>query len=114
MKERDRDILEHVVKYCDQIEGTVAMFDETLETLKANHVYRNAVSMCVLQIGELTNHLTAKFRDNHTQIPWNEIKGMRNIAAHQYKKFSMEILHKVITDKVPELRSYCQKLLDNA
>ncbi|MCL1946419.1 MAG: hypothetical protein FWF51_04600 [Chitinivibrionia bacterium] len=56
LNERDKNILEHIIKYCDETKQTILMFDDTLKTLKANAVYRNAASMCVLQIGELTTH----------------------------------------------------------
>jgi uncharacterized protein with HEPN domain len=111
LKERDRDILEHIVEYCDEIKQTIAMFDETMETLKANHVYKNSVSMCVLQIGELVTHFSKDFLTANTMVPWADIKKMRNIAAHHYKKFSMERLHKTIITRVPELKDYCLELL---
>jgi uncharacterized protein with HEPN domain len=34
---------------------------------------------------------------------------MRNIAAHHYGDFDLEILLATITDRIPELRDYCQK-----
>ncbi|MCL1946420.1 MAG: DUF86 domain-containing protein [Chitinivibrionia bacterium] len=39
---------------------------------------------------------------------------MRNIAAHHYGKFSMEILHGTITESIPELKEYCQELLNES
>ena len=110
--ERDRDILERIIKYCDEIKQAIDMFDDTLETLKANVVYKNAVSMCILQIGELTTHFSKEFLTTASQIPWESIKKMRNIVAHHYGKFSMEILHGTIIESIPELREYCQKLLN--
>lgn len=112
LNEKDRSILEHIIEYCNEIAETIAMFDNTLETLNTNSVYKNAVSMCVLQIGELTKHITTEFRKAHTQIPWSQIVGLRNIAAHHYKRFTMERLHAIITISVPELKDYCQKVLD--
>jgi uncharacterized protein with HEPN domain len=112
LKERDRDILEHIIKYCDETKLTIAMFDDTLETLKTNIVYKNAASMCILQIGELTTHLSKEFLAANTRIPWASIRKMRNIAAHHYGKFSMQKLHETITEDIPELKKYCQQLLD--
>ena len=112
LNERDKDILERIIKYCDEINQTIAMFDNTLETLKANVVYKNAVSMCILQIGELTTHFSKEFITTASQIPWESIKKMRNIVAHHYGKFSIEILYGTIMESIPELREYCQKLID--
>jgi uncharacterized protein with HEPN domain len=82
LKERDSDILEHIIKYCDETKLTIAMFGDSLDTLKTNAIYKNAVSMCVLQIGELTTHLSKDFLATNTKVPWASIKKMRNIAAH--------------------------------
>jgi len=111
LNDRDKNILERIIKYCDEINQTIIAFDDTLETLKTNSIYRNAVSMCVLQIGELTTHFSKEFLAVNIQIPWAGIKKMRNIAAHHYGKFSMEILHGTITKRIPELIEYCRKLL---
>lgn len=47
--------------------------------------YRNSVCMSLLQIGELTGHLTENFReDTKDSIYWPAIKGMRNLFAHNY------------------------------
>jgi uncharacterized protein with HEPN domain len=111
LRDRDRQVLEHIVEYCDEIRGTIEMFGDTLQTLMANHVYKNAVSMCVFQIGELTTHFSREFLAANTEIPWAKIKKMRNIAAHHYKKFSINILHETIINDIPKLKEYCQKLL---
>jgi len=113
MNARDVNILEHIIGYCEEITQTIKNFDDKSETLKVNHIYKNAVSMCVLQIGELTTHLSKVFVDKHTEIPWSNIKRMRDIAAHHYGKFSMEKLHETIVFDIPALRSYCQNLLDS-
>jgi uncharacterized protein with HEPN domain len=111
LNERDRDILEHIVAYCEEIKIAIAMFDDTLETLRANCVYKNAVSMCILQIGELTTHITKEFLAANTKVPWVDIKKMRNIAAHHYGKFDMEVLYHTIISRIPELNEYCLELL---
>jgi len=111
LNERDKHIVVRIIKYCDEVKLIIAAFDDSLETLKTNIIYKNAVSMCILQIGELTTHLSKEFLAANTQIPWTSIRRMRNIAAHHYGKFSMEMLHGTIMESVPELKEYCQKLL---
>ena len=53
LKDRDKAILQKIGDYCQQIEQTVARFGADFETYCADHVYRNACCMCILQIGEL-------------------------------------------------------------
>ena len=111
LNERDRSVLEHMLKYCENIERAITRFDITLETLKTDEDYRTIVSMYILQIGELTTHFSKKFLETNTDMPWSKMKGMRNIAAHKYKNFSMELLYGVLIENIPELKAYCLKLL---
>jgi uncharacterized protein with HEPN domain len=109
---RDRSILERIVVYCDEIDATKEYFGNSKDVLLANDIYKNALSMCVLQIGELTTHLTEGFRDTHTVVPWNDIRKMRNIAAHHYGKFSVDFLWDTVTDDIDELRVYCKVCIE--
>ncbi|MDR0307215.1 MAG: DUF86 domain-containing protein [Chitinispirillales bacterium] len=111
LKERDRDILEHIVEYCDEVRQAIVMFDDSLKSLKTNATYKNAVSMCVLQIGELVTHFSKEFLAANPKVPWADIKRMRNIAAHHYKKFSLEKLHGTMVKDIPKLKEYCLELL---
>ena len=49
-----------------------------------NPTHRNAVAMCLMQIGELAGNLSDEFKDSHKEIPWRAIRGMRNVVAHEY------------------------------
>jgi uncharacterized protein with HEPN domain len=109
---RDISILERIVAYCDEIDITKDYFGNSKDVLLANRIYKNALSMCVLQIGELTTLLTEEFRSTHTDVPWNDIKKMRNIAAHHYGKFSVDFLWDTVTDDIDELRTYCKTCIE--
>lgn len=111
MNERDRTILEHIVSYCADIEQAVARFGDSYAQFSADKEYRNACAMCVLQIGELSGHLSAEFRSAHGEIPWNAIKGMRNVMAHRYGSISVETVWEAIKRDIPELKAACVRYL---
>jgi uncharacterized protein with HEPN domain len=113
MSPNDRNIaiLKKMVQYCDEISHAKKRFGESLEKLKSDTEYKNAVAMDILQIGELTTHLTSEFRSEYSEQPWQDINGMRNIAAHHYGSFDVDILWNTINTRVPELREYCIKVL---
>ena len=109
MKPLDRDlsILHHIISYCDQIEQTIDHFGNTYESFSTNQIYRNAVALCILQIGELVGKLTDSFRAQNSAIPWRQIKAMRNIVAHSYGTIDPET---ICTD-IPKLKKYCLSIL---
>ena len=82
LKDRDRAILQKIVIYCQQIEQTVARFGADFETYCADHVYRNACCMCILQIGELVGKLSGELTAACPNIPWRSIRATRNLFAH--------------------------------
>ena len=93
MSKGNKDLLKHIVGYCNQIDEAHAQFGNSYEAFCNNSVYRNAVAMCVLQIGELANHLTEEFREATAQdIPWKQIRGLRNVVAHEYGNIDEESL----------------------
>lgn len=110
--ERNMDILEHIIKYCDEIFETQAYFGNSFELFKANNIYRNAVALCILQIGELSGQLTDSLKEAYSDVPWRNIKGMRNIMAHKYGDISVTTVWEAITDDVSMLRDYCNSILE--
>jgi len=73
---------------------------------------KNAIGMCVLQIGELAVKLTDEFKSKYNKMPWREIISMRNRAAHDYEEMNMETLWKIAVTDVPELKNYCIEILE--
>ena len=111
MNGRNADILEHIIRYSNEIMDARERFGNTLEALQADIHFRNSVAMCILQIGELAGHLTDDFKVQYGAVPWQKIKGMRNITAHHYGKIDVDILFRTISERIPELHSYCESIL---
>ena len=60
--DRNIYILEKIIKYCDEIDQANEDFGKSFEILNSKSSYKNAVAMCILQIGELITHLTDDFK----------------------------------------------------
>lgn len=116
MASTDKSILEHILMYIEQIYEANDLFKADIETIISNSVYRNAVALCVLQIGELSNLLSEDFKTmTISKVPWKEIKGMRNVVAHNYGKIDNQTLWETITNDIPVLKNFCEdqiKLFD--
>lgn len=109
--ERDITVIYRVLKYCLEAEKAVEHFGRDLDEFKNNAVFRNAVSMPIMQIGELTKHLSDEFKTSHTDIPWSIIRGMRNWFAHDYYKMDIEEIWNAAVDDIPTLADFCEKVL---
>jgi len=89
---RDRDVIGHILRYCQQIEIAHDDFGCSRDRFEQSTTYQNAVSMCILQIGELVNHLSADFKADNNGIPWHKIRGMRNYVAHEYGSIDLDVV----------------------
>lgn len=116
MPETDRDniILKHIIGYCDDIFEAVARFGDGYDAFSEDKEYRNACALCILQIGELVTHLSEEFKRNHAEMPWNEIKAMRNIVAHSYGSIRVETTWETIETDIPALKEYCEYCLKSS
>ncbi len=112
--DRDIFVLRRIISYCNEITETIRRFGDNYEVFSKDSAYRNAIAFCVLQIGELTNKLTADFKKTYDDIPWSQIKALRNIIAHSYGKIDVESLWETLTEDIPVLQNYCSIILKNS
>ena len=109
---KDISILEHIVKYCNMVEHSVERFGADYNTFMNDEDYKNSVSMCILQVGELVNHLSSDFKNSHKDIPWSAIVGMRNHFAHGYLEMDISEIWNTVNNDMPEIKQYCDDVLN--
>ena len=108
---RDIQVLQKIINYCDEIDEAVDHFEDSCDAMKKISAYKNAVCMCVLQIGELSGHLSDEFKSKYRGVPWKQIKGMRNLLAHRYGQVDVEELWNTIKNDIPTLCIYCREII---
>lgn len=69
------------------------------------------LALCIIQIGELVGNLSEEYRIEHKEIPWRQIRSVRNIVVHNYGSVDAETLWEIIQKDIPELKEYCTKEL---
>ena len=90
---------------------TLIYFGDDRELFLENEHYQDACALVIIQIGEQVSRLSEEFTDNHPEIPWQSIKDMRNVHAHNYDNVMFDTLWVTIKVEVPELKQYLEKLL---
>ena len=104
---RIEDILESIAKIQRYLKGMdFGAFVQDDRTIDA--VIRNFGI-----IGEAASHVPEDVRESRTDIPWNQIRGLRNLVIHEYFGVSLEILWETakvdLPTLVPRLRSLLGK-----
>ena len=72
-----------------------------------------AVSMTLINIGELVKNLTDEIKQVHPEIPWRAIAGMRDVSAHKYQTLRREDIYKTCAEDVPLFEQQIKNLLQN-
>jgi uncharacterized protein with HEPN domain len=94
------------------IAAYVKRFGDDYQAFSNDSAYFNAVSMCLLQIGELANGLSQDFRaSTSNRIQWNLIRGMRNWIAHVYQGVDKETIWGTVTEDIPSLLQFCKEII---
>jgi uncharacterized protein with HEPN domain len=70
-----------------------------------------ALTRLVEIIGEAANRVPGEFQDNHPEIPWMEIIGMRNRLIHGYDEVDFDFLWNVVRNDLPSLIKQLNKIL---
>ena len=112
MNSKDFDIINHILRYCGQINETSNEFDNSKERFLTGATFRNAVCLCLLQIGELVTVLSEDFKKNNSMVQWREIKLLRNIVAHRYGKIDFDIVWDICLMDIPEMIKFCTRILN--
>jgi len=76
-----------------------------------NKTVRYAAERLLLIIGEAANHVSTKFQEEHPEIEWAQIVGLRNILAHEYGEVKVDKIYLAATKSVPELLKKLKPLL---
>jgi uncharacterized protein with HEPN domain len=61
-------------------------------------------------IGEASNKLAEDFKDEHTQIEWHKIIGLRNRIVHDYMGIDYDLIWINVQKNIPELETEITKI----
>ncbi len=75
-----------------------------------NKTIRYAVERVLLIVGEAANHVSKEFQEEHPEIEWAQIIGLRNILAHEYGEVKMDKIYLAATKSIPALLQKLESL----
>jgi len=109
MDKRDKTLLMKILDESNIIADLIEGFD--CKAFIADEKTKRAVSMTLINIGELVKLLSEKLRQDNPYIPWRSIAGLRDVAAHGYMTLRMEDIWETVSVDVPVLREQIGKMI---
>lgn len=96
--------------------GPRATFNQcqTSQPFKRTRRFKDAVVRNIEIIGEAVNKIQSTAPDfikQHSELPWAQMRGMRNIAIHEYFFVDLEIVWTTVRDHLPKLKQQIDALL---
>ena len=108
-EEKDSAYLWDMLQAAKEVESMLEEYD--LSAFLGDRVLLRAIERGVEILGESARRVSTTCREDHTEIPWREIIGQRNILAHEYGQIDHELLYKTATEDIPEIIPIIQNLL---
>ena len=106
---KERGILIYIIDHCKRIEEKSN--NSTRQTLDDNKDITEIICFNILQIGELAKNLSSEFIKTYPDMPWKEIKGMRDWVAHGYGTIDLKEIWNTATNDIKPLREYCEQIV---
>ena len=79
--------------------------------LEINDEKLSAILYQITIIGEATKRLSQEVRQQHPEIPWREMAGMRDVIVHEYDQLDFDVVWDVVENKSSELLVLLDSLL---
>ena len=99
---KDEILLEHILQAIDEIDKFT--HEVTSERFFNDTLIQSAVIRQLEIIGEATKSLSKEFTQQHSNIPWNDLAGLRDKLIHNYFGIELSIVWGAIQNDLPVLK----------
>ncbi len=110
LEKRDKGIIFQIIKRCNRIIEKTNKISQ--EFFRKDEDIKEVICFNLFQIGELANGLSDEFLKTYNQVPWKQIRGMRNRIVHGYDTIDLEIVWNTAKESIVILCDYCKEILD--
>jgi uncharacterized protein with HEPN domain len=105
-RERPTDLLRDILEFIDKASGW-AFASETTAYEKTLYAVLHALQY----IGEAVSRLPPDITSLAPEVPWQKIRAMRNLIAHDYAGIDAGIVWKTVQERLPELKTAVTSML---
>jgi uncharacterized protein with HEPN domain len=83
----------------------------TFEALEESALHQNAILHVLQKIGEAATKVSQQFKDEHPEIEWVDIIGLRHRLVHDYRNINLTKVWESVQLGVPRLIEQLERLV---
>ncbi|MEN6625855.1 MAG: DUF86 domain-containing protein [Candidatus Sumerlaeia bacterium] len=93
--------IRHILEAIERIQAYAANLD--LPTFQSDTRTMQAIAWNFMIIGEAARHIPLEIERSNPEVPWRDMRDMRNMIVHGYDSISPEIMFDTIRNDIPQL-----------
>ena len=111
MKYTDKQRLQKIYDNASKLNQYIKDRQIKKEDLLSDYSLQWLVTTPLYNIGENAYHITDQFKEEHSDIEWKMMAGLRHRLIHDYDGTNWNIIVEVVFDELPVLIEKVEKLL---
>jgi len=111
--ERVEDYLGHIVEAIERATSYLEALPD-FDAFQKNQQVQDAVVRNIEIIGEAVtkiNSLAPDFINQHSELPWTQMRAMRNVVIHEYFFVDLKVVWTTVKSDLPRLRVQIEDLI---
>lgn len=113
MIQSDKERLKKIKQSWEKLNKEISERNISKEDILNDTFIQWAVTTPIYNIGEQVSHLSNEIKQQHDDIPWNKISGLRNRLVHDYEGINWIFIVEVIFTDLPEFISKIDEIINN-
>lgn len=105
----DRERLEDMLEVCQLIRTEIT---GRSDELRSHPVLQAAAQRWIEIIGEAAANVSENLRQQHPELPWRGVIGMRNILIHGYFHLDVDAISRVVDHDIPAFGAAITSILE--
>jgi uncharacterized protein with HEPN domain len=110
MTRTEQDRLRDIRDAVEAIEGHIAGAGE-LDPDDVDPTLSDALLYQFVVLGEAVKHLSPETRESESDVPWQNVAGLRDMIAHEYFHIELERILDIVKRDLPTLKTAVERLL---
>ena len=101
-------VIVKMIEIIEKLQGYIGSNDYV--AFAGNDMLIDAIVFNLSQLGEVANRIDEDFEEDHPEIPWRQVYGLRNRIIHDYEGINLKLIWEIINGDLPELLTKLKKI----